>query len=58
VVANFNCFSREIVERLHDAGLWAAAYTVNDPSPARWLLDIGLDALITDAVDRFSPAGH
>ena len=58
VVANFNCFNREMVERLHGAGLWAAAYTVNDPSPARWLLDIGLDALITDAVDRFSPAGH
>ena len=58
VVANFNCFSRAMVERLHGAGLWAAAYTVNDPSPASWLIDIGLDALITDAVDRFSPANR
>jgi glycerophosphoryl diester phosphodiesterase len=55
VVANYNCFSREMVERLHGAGLWALAYTVNDPSPARWLLELGLDALITDAVDRFAP---
>jgi glycerophosphoryl diester phosphodiesterase len=55
VVANFNLYSREMVERLHGAGLWALAYTVNDPSPARWLLGLGLDGLITDAVDRFSP---
>lgn len=55
VVANFNVYHREMVERLHGAGLWALAYTVNDESPARWLLGLGLDGLITDAVDRFSP---
>jgi len=55
VVANFNVYHREVVERLHGAGLWALAYTVNDESPARWLLGLGLDGLITDAVDRFSP---
>jgi glycerophosphoryl diester phosphodiesterase len=55
VVANFNLYDREVVERLHAAGLWALAYTVNDESPARWLLSLGLDGLITDAVDRFSP---
>lgn len=55
VVANFNLYHREMVERLHGAGLWALAYTVNDESPARWLLGLGLDGLITDAVDRFSP---
>lgn len=55
VVANFNLYHREMVDRLHSAGLWALAYTVNDESPARWLLGLGLDGLITDAVDRFSP---
>jgi len=55
VVANFNVYQRDMVERLHDSGLWALAYTVNDESPARWLLGLGLDGLITDAVDRFSP---
>jgi glycerophosphoryl diester phosphodiesterase len=55
VVANYTVYSREMVERLHDAGLWALCYTVNDESPARWLLGLGLDGLITDAVDRFAP---
>jgi glycerophosphoryl diester phosphodiesterase len=55
VVANYNVYSRDMVERLHSAGLWALAYTVNDESPARWLLGLGLDGLITDAVDRFPP---
>jgi glycerophosphoryl diester phosphodiesterase len=56
MVANYNVFSRDMVERLHGAGLWALAYTVNDESPARWLLGLGLDGLITDAVDLFSPS--
>jgi glycerophosphoryl diester phosphodiesterase len=55
VVANHRLFTREMVERLHGAQLWALCYTVNDASAARGLLDIGLDGLITDAVDRFSP---
>ena len=50
---------------LMDAGLlaqlrarqWRAlVYTVNDPADARRLLALGIDGLITDAVDRFSPA--
>jgi glycerophosphoryl diester phosphodiesterase len=55
VVANHRLFNRERVERLHGAGLWALCYTVNDESSARALLGVGLDGLITDAVDRFSP---
>ena len=55
VVADYGMCSQEMVERLHGAGMWAMCYTVNDESPARWLLGLGLDALITDAVDRFAP---
>ena len=29
--------------------------TVNDPPEARRLLALGIDGIITDAVDRFSP---
>ena len=38
------------------AGLRTLAYTVNDIDEAQKLEDWGLDGLITDAVDRFSPA--
>jgi glycerophosphoryl diester phosphodiesterase len=55
VVANHRLFDRAVVERLHGAGLRALAYTVNDETAATKLLDIGLDGLITDAVDRFAP---
>jgi glycerophosphoryl diester phosphodiesterase len=56
VVANWRLFDRALVERLHGAELWAMCYTVNDAPAARELLAWGLDALITDAVDRFSPS--
>jgi glycerophosphoryl diester phosphodiesterase len=55
VVANHRLFNAEMVARLHAANLWALCYTVNDESSARALLGMGLDGLITDAVDRFSP---
>jgi glycerophosphoryl diester phosphodiesterase len=56
VVALYSLFDREMVVRLRDARMKALAYTVNDPASAQWLLGLGLDGLITDAVDRFSPA--
>jgi glycerophosphoryl diester phosphodiesterase len=55
VVANWRLLDAALVQRLHGAGLWAMCYTVNEPSAARQLLEWGLDALITDTVDRFSP---
>jgi glycerophosphoryl diester phosphodiesterase len=59
VVANHRVFDAAMVARLRAANLWALCYTVNDASSARALLGMGLDGLITDAVDRFSPhAGH
>ena len=57
VVAHHPLLDAALVERLHAAGMRALAYTVNDESVARRLLSIGLDGLITDAVDRFPPAG-
>ncbi len=54
VVANYKLFDRALVERLHASGLRALAYTVNDEAAAEQLLGLGLDGLITDAVDRFA----
>jgi glycerophosphoryl diester phosphodiesterase len=44
-----------VIGRLHGAGMRALVYTVNDAPSARRLIALGIDGLITDAVDRFSP---
>jgi glycerophosphoryl diester phosphodiesterase len=46
-----------VLATLHGAGMRALCYTVNDPTEARRLDALGIDGIITDAVDRFSPAG-
>jgi glycerophosphoryl diester phosphodiesterase len=53
VVAHHPLFDAGVMDRLRDAGLRALAYTVNDPAIAARLQALGLDGLITDAVDRF-----
>jgi glycerophosphoryl diester phosphodiesterase len=55
VVTNYNVMDAALIERLHGAGLRALCYTVNDPAEVQRLLGLGIDGLITDAVDRFSP---
>jgi glycerophosphoryl diester phosphodiesterase len=44
------------IERIHAAGLRALVYTVNEPEQAQRLLTWGIDGIVTDAIDRFSPA--
>ena len=56
VVSNYNVMSAAVLQRLHEAGLRGLVYTVNDPAPVQWLRTLGIDGIITDAVDRFSPA--
>lgn len=55
VVTNYNIMDTALIDKLHRAGMRALCYTVNDPPEARRLLGLGIDGLITDAVDRFSP---
>jgi len=55
VVTNYNLMDAALISRLHGAGLRALCYTVNDPAEARRLVRLGINGLITDAVDRFSP---
>ncbi|MBE0612520.1 MAG: glycerophosphodiester phosphodiesterase [Burkholderiales bacterium] len=43
------------VRAVHDAGYWLACWTVNDPEIARVLFDWGVDAVITDRLDRIAP---
>lgn len=56
VVTNYAVMSADVRGLLHSHGLRALCYTVNDPSVAAWLIGLGIDGLITDAVDRFPPA--
>jgi glycerophosphoryl diester phosphodiesterase len=55
VVTNYNVMDEAVVAQLHAAGLRALVYTVNDPAIAQQMLAIGVDGIITDAVDRFAP---
>jgi glycerophosphoryl diester phosphodiesterase len=45
-----------LVRSVHGASMQVLAYTVNDAQEAQRLQTLGLAGLVTDAVDRFSPA--
>lgn len=47
--------TKPVIAELRQMGLRIAVWTVNDPDRARELLDWGIDALITDALDRIHP---
>ncbi len=55
VVTNYTVMSHALLDQVHAAGMRALVYTVNDPAPAAWLLNLGIDGIITDAVDRLAP---
>ena len=59
VVANHALVDAAWIAALRAAGLRALCYTVNDPAAAHRLVALGIDGIITDAVDRFAaaPAG-
>jgi glycerophosphoryl diester phosphodiesterase len=57
VVSQYALLDAEQFALLRAAGLRVLAYTVNDPAEAHRLCGLGIDGLITDTVDRFSPAG-
>jgi glycerophosphoryl diester phosphodiesterase len=56
VVTNHRVMDAAVITRLHGAGLRALVYTVNDVDRADQLLALGIDGIITDAVDRFTPS--
>jgi glycerophosphoryl diester phosphodiesterase len=42
----------DVVEAMHDAGYLVSTWTVDSPSHMAHLLDAGVDALITNRIDR------
>ena len=55
VVTAYALMDATVLAQLHGAGLRGLCYTVNDPAEAARLTAMRIDAIITDAVDRFSP---
>ena len=55
IITHYALMDRALVERLHEAEMKALVYTVNDAAAAPWLIANGVDCIITDAVDLFSP---
>lgn len=56
VIAHHRLIDAAWVRGLHAAGMRACSYTVNDLDTAQRLEAAGIDGLITDAIDRFSPS--
>jgi len=55
VVTNHALIDATVLAAIRGAGLRGLVYTVNDPAEARRLDALGIDGIVTDAVDRFSP---
>jgi glycerophosphoryl diester phosphodiesterase len=55
-VTNHRIMDAALIAQLHGAGMRALVYTANEVADAQRLVALGIDGLITDAVDRFSPA--
>ncbi|MEO8311729.1 MAG: glycerophosphodiester phosphodiesterase [Caldimonas sp.] len=55
VVTNHALIDATVLGAIHGAGMRGLVYTVNDPAAARRLVALGIDGIVTDAVDRFSP---
>ncbi|MGZ5158838.1 MAG: glycerophosphodiester phosphodiesterase [Caldimonas sp.] len=56
VVTAYALIDVDVLMQIRAAGMRALVYTVNDPAEAERLTLLGIDGIITDAVDRFSPA--
>ena len=52
VITNHKVMDAALLGRIRSAGRRALVYTVNDETRARELVELGIDGIITDAVDR------
>ena len=55
LITNHKLMDAALLARIRAAGMRALVYTVNEPERAQQLLALGIDGIITDAVDRFAP---
>jgi len=55
VITQHTLMDAALVEQLHAAGWRAMVYTVNDAARADALIALGVDGIVTDAVDQLGP---
>lgn len=55
IVVRWNALDAGQIALAHQAGLRVLSYTVNDAAVAERLIEAGIDGLISDAIDRFTP---
>jgi len=55
LITNHEVMDAALLARIRAAGLRALVYTVNEADRAQALLGLGIDGIVTDAVDRFRP---
>lgn len=55
LVCHHSLWTAKRLQQARDRGLWTVSYTVNDAATAQQLLDWGVDAIITDAIDQLPP---
>lgn len=56
VTCDHTLWDPSTMAQARNAGFKTLSYTVNDEATARRLLDLGLDGIITDRIDLFTPA--
>ena len=56
IVCHHALWDAALVARVQALGMRALSYTVNDDWAAERLIGLGTDGIVTDRVDRFSPA--
>jgi len=55
IITNHTLMDAALLARIQSAARRALVYTVNDAARARELIALGIDGIVTDAVDLFSP---
>jgi len=55
IITNHELMDAALLEQIHRSGRRALVYTVNEAARAQELVALGIDGIVTDAVDRLGP---
>jgi glycerophosphoryl diester phosphodiesterase len=55
VHCHYSSVDADVAAKVHEAGFGLLCYTVNDAASASWLSLAGVDSIVTDRLDIFSP---